>query len=118
MDNDVREYILQKEYRQCFRCGSVENPQWHHGVVTDEKSRRKKLQCRENGVRLCKKCNVDNKGAVENHRFRNLVFNYKLRLGYDMFFWYSSLKYRTPERFYMMSDKEFRSELKELTWRE
>jgi len=117
MDRITRQTILKQEYKCCFRCGSTLNPEWHHGVITADKRFKKYLDVKENGIRLCHKCNVSEKGFVENFWFRNLVFNYKLRLGYDMWHWLSRLPMRTKDKFYKLSDKEYNLLLKELTFR-
>jgi hypothetical protein len=117
MDRATRQIILEQEYRCCFRCGSDLAPEWHHGVITADKRFKKYLDVKENGVRLCHNCNVNEKGYVENFWFRNLVFNYKLRLGYDMWGWLEGLPIRAKDRFYKLSEKEYNKLLSELTFR-
>ncbi len=109
--------IIKKEHPVCFRCGSKENLEWHHGCIGREKKFSEWLDVAENGIMLCHKCNCDEKGFVENFKFRNLVFNWKMRNGYDMKEWLWNLPMKVKDNFHMMSDIYFKQMLKELTWR-
>jgi hypothetical protein len=106
--------ILQKEYINCFYCLDELGTELHHAVYTDCKRFKKELDVPENLVLMCHDCNVNKKGLIENFEFRNLVFNYKLRLGYDMFQWNENLSMIIKDNFYRMTDGEFRQKSEEL----
>jgi len=103
---------LEKENLACFRCGSSVGLQIHHAVYTDEKKFKKVMDYSENLVLMCENCNVHNKGDIENFHFRNLVYNYKQRLGYDMESWHELIRKRIRDNFYIMTDEEYRRETK------
>lgn len=103
---------LQKENPACFRCGSSFGLQIHHAIYTDEKKFKKIMDLPENLVLMCADCNVNKKGNIENFYFRNLVFNYKLRLGYDVEAWHGGIRKRVRDNFYVMSDEEYLKETK------
>jgi len=84
----------------------------HHAIYTDEKRFKKLMDCPENLVLLCAECNVSKKGDVENFAFRNLVYNYKHRLGYDVEAWHLDVQKRVRDNFYIMNDEEYRRETK------
>jgi hypothetical protein len=115
MNQEIYEYIMKEKI--CFRCGTTQNPEWHHGVITADKRFKKYLDVKENGIRLCHHCNVDLKGYVENFDFRNLVFNYKLRNGFEMWKWLEGLPMKTKDKFYKMTDQNYKNLLSEMTFR-
>lgn len=116
MKPDIREQIF-KEMPYCFRCGSYANLEWHHGIITKTKRIKKYLDVAENGITMCHNCNVERKGFIENFEFRNLVFNFKIRRGYDMFGWLESLPIKVKDKFYQLTNEEYDGLLKELTFR-
>jgi len=101
---------LEKENLACFRCGSSIGLQIHHAIYTDEKKFKKVFDCLENLVLMCEDCNVHKKGYIENFHFRNLVYNYKHRLGYDVGLWHGQIRKRVRDNFYIMTDEEYRRE--------
>ena len=79
----------------------------HHAVYGDEKKFKKHLDKIENLVLMCHDCNVNKKGFIENFEFRNLVYNYKLQMGYDMEKWHDELPKLIKDKFYKMTPEEF-----------
>jgi hypothetical protein len=109
--------VIKKEHKQCFRCGNKENLEIHHAIYTRNKRFQFWLDMNENLIMLCHNCNVNQKGLVENFEFRNLVYNWKARNGYDLNKWLNSIPLKVKDQFYMMSEIYYKRSLEILTYR-
>jgi hypothetical protein len=101
---------IRKENPNCFRCGSNNNLEVHHGVYADKKRFSKWLDMAENLVFLCHECNGGkHKGYVQSWFFRCMVFSWKLECGYDMDTWLDSIGMKSPDHFiYIGKDERFK----------